>query len=118
MSFKYGKYDVLLWVCAFCVLCQERGDASPKPVMSDTCCNYVCSCLSIIPMFCFHCSQFSSARSAIERAFGIIKSSYTCVGTRRFQSCRHMAPLICNLTAAMQNRRKIIFRLIHSQLAE
>ena len=62
------------------------------------------------------CSHFSSVRSAIERAFGVIKSSYCSVGTRRFRSRRYIAPLICNLTASMQNRRRIIFRMLRQHL--
>ena len=52
---------------------------------------------------------FRSRRSMIERCFGIIKNSYSSVGTRRFRNRRWEAPIICNLTAAMYNRRRLIF---------
>ena len=45
----------------------------------------------------------------IERCFGILKNSYSAVGTRRFRSRRWNGPLICNLTAALYNRRKCMF---------
>ena len=61
-------------------------------------------------------SHFASARGAIERAFGILKSSYCSVGTHRFRSRRHLGPLICNLTAAMQNRTRIMFCVIRQKL--
>ena len=45
----------------------------------------------------------------IERCFGILKNSYSAVGTRRYRGKRWDAPLICNITAALYNRRKIMF---------
>ena len=53
--------------------------------------------------------DFRSCRTTIERCFGIIKTSYSSAGTRRFRSSRFMAPLICNVTAALSNRRKEFF---------
>ena len=61
-------------------------------------------------------SDFRSARSAIERVFGLLKSSYKSVGTGRFRSRRHIGPILCNVTAAMQNRRKLIFKLMRERL--
>ena len=45
----------------------------------------------------------------IERCFGILKFSYFSVGTRRFRSRRWHGPLICNIGAALYNRRKLLF---------
>ena len=45
----------------------------------------------------------------IERCFGILKMSYAAVGTRRFRSRRWNGIVICNVSAALYNRRKIIF---------
>ena len=56
---------------------------------------------------------FKAWRTMIERCFGILKNSYCAVGTRRYRSRRWNGPLICNLTAALYNRRKIIFHYIH-----
>ena len=60
--------------------------------------------------------DFRSCRTTIERCFGIIKSSYCSAGTRRFRSKRFLAPLICNVTAALSNRRKEIFDEIRQNL--
>ena len=35
--------------------------------------------------------------------------SYAAAGTGRFRSRRCFAPVVCNLTAALYNRRKLIF---------
>ena len=61
-------------------------------------------------------TDFRSCRSTIERSFGIIKSSYCTAGTRRFRSRRWLAPIICNLTAALSNRRKELFDEIRINL--
>ena len=61
-------------------------------------------------------TDFRSCRTTIERCFGIIKSSYCSVGTRRFRSNRFMGPLICNITAALSNRRKDLFDQIRIDL--
>ena len=53
--------------------------------------------------------SFRSRRSMIERCFAIIKNSYAATGTRRFRSRRWHAPIICNLSAALYNRRRMIF---------
>ena len=45
----------------------------------------------------------------IERCFGIIKNSYSSVGTRRYRGRRFNGPLICNLSAALYNRRRYNF---------
>ena len=56
------------------------------------------------------CRTFRTRRALIERCFGILKNSYSAVGTRRFRSRRWHGPLICNVTAALYNRRKRIFQ--------
>ena len=61
-------------------------------------------------------TDFRSCRSTIERIFGIIKSTYCAAGTRRFRSRRWLAPLICNLSAALSNRRKFMFDQIRRNL--
>ena len=53
--------------------------------------------------------HFKSCRTSIKRCFGILKSPYSSVGTRRFRNRRWIAPLICNVTAALFNRRKKMF---------
>ena len=60
--------------------------------------------------------HFKNCRTSIERCFGILKSSYCCVGTRRFRSSRFIGPLICNVTAAMCNRRKMMFQIMRQNL--
>ena len=52
---------------------------------------------------------FKSRRSMIERCFGIIKKSYAASGTHHFRHRRWHGPLICNVSAAMYNRCRIIF---------
>ena len=52
----------------------------------------------------------------IERCFGILKNSYSSVGTRRYRGRRWCGPLICNLTAALYNRRKIMFQTLRNHL--
>ena len=67
--------------------------------------------LTLVPStFIVFYRTFKSRRSMIERCFGILKNSYSSVGTRRFRSRRWQGPLICNLTAALYNRRRRIFR--------
>ena len=61
-------------------------------------------------------SHFRSARTSIERVFGILKSSYCSVGTRRFCHRKNLAPLICNIGAALHNRRKLFFLDFRNQL--
>ena len=60
-----------------------------------------------------HWAQFSrtfrSRRAMIERCFGILKNSYSAVGTRRYRCRKWSGPLICNITAALYNRRKLMF---------
>ena len=51
----------------------------------------------------------------IERCFGILKNSYCSVGSRRYRGRRFNGPIICNLTAALYNRRKMIFSSIRRQ---
>ena len=53
--------------------------------------------------------SFRKFRGSIERCFGVLKTSYVAVGTRRFRSRRWIGPVVCNLTAAMYNRRRFIF---------
>ena len=60
--------------------------------------------------------HFKNCRTLIERCFGILKSSYTCVVTRRFRSRRWIAPLICNLSAAMFNRRRKMMIMLWESL--
>ena len=58
--------------------------------------------------------DFSSCRNTIERCFGTLKCAYTSAGTRRFRHRHWIGPLICNLSAALYNRRKKMFlRLRH-----
>ena len=52
---------------------------------------------------------FRRRRSMIERCFGIMKNSYGAVGTRRYRSRKWSGPLICNISAALYNRRKVMF---------
>ena len=52
----------------------------------------------------------------IERCFGILKTSYFSAGTRRFRSRKIHGPLICNLTAALYNRRKMLFKQLRRSL--
>ena len=68
----------------------------------------------LLPVSLFR--SFKSARTAIERVFGILKCSYASVGTRRFRGRRYIAPLICNLTAALHNHRKKLFRILKNNL--
>ena len=60
--------------------------------------------------------DFHSCRTTIERVFGLMKSAYSSVGTRRFRSRRFLAPLICNVSAALSNRRKSLFTVLRQQL--
>ena len=55
-----------------------------------------------------YCSSFKARRTFIERCFGVLKGSYSAVGTRRFRSRRWCGPVICNVSAALYNRRKYI----------
>ena len=59
---------------------------------------------------------FRSTRSSIERVFGIMKSSYNSVGTKRFHSRRHIAPLVCNVSAALHNRRRKLMTVLRVNL--
>ena len=52
----------------------------------------------------------------IERCFGVLKNSYSAAGTRRFRSRRWNGPLICNVSAALYNRRKILFQKLRTNL--
>ena len=75
--------------------------------------------ISIFICNIFHPSwsrTFRSRRNMIERCFGILKNSYSSVGTKRFRSCRWNGPIICNLTAALYNRCKILFQRLRQQL--
>ena len=63
-------------------------------------------------LWLFVFSTFKKRRSMIERCFGILKNSYASVGTRKFRLRRHNGPLICNLTAALYNRRRLFFHNI------
>ena len=69
-------------------------------------------CMLNIRLQCYHSRTFKSRRSMIERCFGILKNSYSSVGVRRFRNRRWIGPVVCNLTAALYNRRKILFHLI------
>ena len=73
--------------------------------------------LHINYMYCFLpiFRTFRGRRAMIERCFGILKNSYTSAGTRRYRSRKLTGPLICNLTAALYNRRKLIFNLIRME---
>ena len=51
----------------------------------------------------------------IERCFGILKNSYRSAGSRRFRVRRWVGPIVCNLSAALYNRRKILFHMIRQQ---
>ena len=57
-----------------------------------------------------HFRSFRRVRSLIERCFGCLKTSYVSVGTRRFRSRRWILPVICNLTAGLYNRRRLLFK--------
>ena len=60
--------------------------------------------------------SFRRTRSDIERSFGILKFSYSAVGSSRFRSRRHHSPLVMNLCAALFNRRKMIFNDMRQNL--
>ena len=60
--------------------------------------------------------HFRNCRGAIERCFGVLKSTYSSVGTRRFRSRRWLAPLICNITAAFYNRRKKMMAILRESM--
>ena len=60
--------------------------------------------------------HFKSCRTSIERCFGMLKSSYSSVGSRRFRHKRWLGPLICNLTAALFNWRKMMFAILRENL--
>ena len=60
--------------------------------------------------------SFNAARAVIERVFGVMKSSYRCVGTRRLRNRRNIGPLICNVSAGLYNRRKIHFSILRERL--
>ena len=64
----------------------------------------------------FTIRSFSTRRSLIERVFAILKNSYISAGTGRFRSRKWHGPLICNTTAALYNRRKIIFQTMRSEM--
>ena len=55
---------------------------------------------------------FKSARSAIERVFGTMKTSYCAVGCSHFCNRRFLAPLVSNVRASFFNRRRIIFKML------
>ena len=60
--------------------------------------------------------DFSSCRSAIERVFGSLKSSYSLLGTKCYRSKCFLTPLLLNLCTALGNRQKKIFNNIREQL--
>ena len=60
--------------------------------------------------------DFRSCRNAIERVFGNIKSTYCSTGTRRFRHRCWLGPLICNLSAGLYNRRKLMFQTFRRDL--
>ena len=60
--------------------------------------------------------DFRSCRSSIERVFGIIKSAYCSVGTRRYRNNCFLSPLLCNLAAALANCCKGMFTLFRRHL--
>ena len=57
----------------------------------------------------FNLRSFRKRRSDIERCFGTLKMSYKAVGTRRSRTHRYQGGMICNITAALYNRRKMLF---------
>ena len=66
--------------------------------------------VSMLLKIFFHCRTFRARRSMIERCFGIMKNSYCAVGTRRFRSRHWNGCVVMNLSAALYNRRKLIFK--------
>ena len=63
------------------------------------------------------CRSFRRFRSFIERIFGIMKSSYCSVRTRRFHNRRWFGPIVCNVGAALHNRRRMIFTKLRQHIA-
>ena len=60
--------------------------------------------------------DFRSCRSKIERSFGILKSAYSSAGTCRFRSLWFIAPIICNLSASLCNKRLDFYDQIRAHL--
>ena len=48
----------------------------------------------------------------IEQCFGILKNSYTAAGTLRYRNRRWTGPIVCHITAALFNRKKMIYKMI------
>ena len=100
------------------VLVLPKSNRIPVPAIMRRLNNIYCHLIGFKPLlgmpyvqettFSSHFSTFKARCTMIERCFGVLKSSYSSAGTRCFRSRRWHGPLICNLTAALYNRRRLL----------
>ena len=95
---------------------QRHAPGHDKTVVEDCFVNVCDRRYACMQYVSYYCRSFRSRRSLIERCFGTLKMSYGAVGTRRFRSRRWFGPVVCNLTAALYNRHRMIFQKYRNAL--